>query len=309
MAKLGLHGFAQTLAIEGNKRGVHVNTIAPIAGSRMTETILPPDLVAALKPEFVSPLVAWLCHESCEENGGLFEVGGGYIGKLRWERTAGRPLPPLAAADARERAGQVERDRRLRQGDAPDERHRVDAADPRQPRDRQGQGRQRVHRRRRGRSDTRCRPSRARSTSATSRSTRSAIGAARDPLDAKELSFVYEMSGEGFKMLPTFAVAPALKAVFDLAKEGKQAPGPALRLRPRAARRAVHGDPRAVADARQADAQDQDQGHLRQGQERARRSARSPRPTRTGRSSPTTRSPRSCAAPAAGAESAGRART
>src|SRR5579863_1619707 len=100
MAKLGLHGFAQTLAIEGKKKGVHVNTIAPIAGSRMTETVLPPDLIAALKPEYVSPLVAWLAHESCEENGSLFEVGGGYIGKLRWERAEGtlfrlsRPLTP-----------------------------------------------------------------------------------------------------------------------------------------------------------------------------------------------------------------------
>src|SRR5579872_1394578 len=89
MAKLGLHGFAQTLAIEGGKKNVRVNTIAPIAGSRMTETVLPPDLIAALKPEYVSPLVAWLCHESCEENGGLFEVGGGFIGKLRWERAEG----------------------------------------------------------------------------------------------------------------------------------------------------------------------------------------------------------------------------
>src|SRR6185312_7107537 len=89
MAKLGLHGFAQTLAIEGKKRGVQVNTIATIAGSRMTETVLPPDLVAALKPEFVSPLVAYLCHESCEEAGSLFEIGGGYVGKLRWERTEG----------------------------------------------------------------------------------------------------------------------------------------------------------------------------------------------------------------------------
>ncbi len=51
------------------------------------------------------------------------------------------------------------------------------------------------------------------------------VGAAKDPLDAKELSFVYEMSGDGFKMLPTFPVAPALRAIFDLAKEGKQAPG------------------------------------------------------------------------------------
>src|SRR5580692_12016046 len=89
MAKLGLHGFAQTLAIEGRKRGVHVNTIAPIAGSRMTETVLPPDLLAALKPEFVSPLVAYLAHESCEENGSLFEVGGGFVGKLRFERAQG----------------------------------------------------------------------------------------------------------------------------------------------------------------------------------------------------------------------------
>src|SRR5258708_30664508 len=47
MANLGLHGFAQPPSLQAEQRGVHVNTIAPIAGSRMTETILPPDLVAA----------------------------------------------------------------------------------------------------------------------------------------------------------------------------------------------------------------------------------------------------------------------
>ena len=93
MAKLGLYGFANTLAREGQSKNIHVNTIAPVAGSRMTETVLPKDMVDALKPEYVSPLVAYLCHEDCPENGGLFEVGAGWIGKLRWERTKGVSLP------------------------------------------------------------------------------------------------------------------------------------------------------------------------------------------------------------------------
>ncbi|MCG8317737.1 MAG: SDR family oxidoreductase, partial [Pseudomonadales bacterium] len=92
-AKLGLHGLAQCLAEEGRSKGIHVNTIAPIAASRLTETILPPEILKNLKPENVSPLVAWLCHEDCEETKGLFEVGAGYVAKLRWERTLGHTFP------------------------------------------------------------------------------------------------------------------------------------------------------------------------------------------------------------------------
>uniref|UniRef100_A0AAR2KTX2 Peroxisomal multifunctional enzyme type 2 n=1 Tax=Pygocentrus nattereri TaxID=42514 RepID=A0AAR2KTX2_PYGNA len=89
-AKLGLLGLANTLAIEGKKYNIHCNTIAPTAGSRLTQTVMPPDLLDSLKAEYVAPLVLWLCHEECKENGSLFEVGAGWIGKLRWERTLGK---------------------------------------------------------------------------------------------------------------------------------------------------------------------------------------------------------------------------
>uniref|UniRef100_A0A3B4YSW8 Hydroxysteroid (17-beta) dehydrogenase 4 n=1 Tax=Seriola lalandi dorsalis TaxID=1841481 RepID=A0A3B4YSW8_SERLL len=105
-AKLGMLGLANTLAVEGRKYNIYCNTIAPVAGSRLTETVMPPDLVASLKPEYVAPLVLWLCHDQCQENGGLFEVGAGWIGKLRWERTQGhivrqknQPMNPEAVRD------------------------------------------------------------------------------------------------------------------------------------------------------------------------------------------------------------------
>ena len=93
-AKRGLIGLTNTLAIEGARKGVKANVIAPVAGSRLTETILPKEVVEALKPEFVTPLVIRLCAEDSEETGSLFEVGAGWISKLRWERSRGVCFPP-----------------------------------------------------------------------------------------------------------------------------------------------------------------------------------------------------------------------
>ena len=86
-AKLALHGFTQALAKEGEKKNIRVNTIAPLAASRMLETVMPPDVLKTVNPNLVIPLVAYLCHESCEETGSVFEVGGGFVAKLRWQRT------------------------------------------------------------------------------------------------------------------------------------------------------------------------------------------------------------------------------
>ncbi len=94
MAKLGLYGLTRTLALEGRKNNILVNAIAPTGGTRMTEGLIPPQVFERLKPELVSPLVVYLGSEACQETSGLFEVGGGWIGKTRWERSLGVGFDP-----------------------------------------------------------------------------------------------------------------------------------------------------------------------------------------------------------------------
>ena len=100
MAKLGLYGLTRTLALEGRKNNILVNAIAPTGGTRMTEGLIPPQIFEQLKPELVSPLVVYLASEQCQETSGLFEVGGGWMGKVRWERSLGMGFDPNADFDA-----------------------------------------------------------------------------------------------------------------------------------------------------------------------------------------------------------------
>ncbi|GAM17502.1 hypothetical protein SAMD00019534_006770 [Acytostelium subglobosum LB1] len=106
--KMALVGLSNTLAQEGKSRNITCNAIAPIAASRMTETVMPPDLLALMKPEFVVPLVLYLCHESTTETGSIFEVGAGWVSKLRLQRGAGVLIPDITAEKVKENWAAVE---------------------------------------------------------------------------------------------------------------------------------------------------------------------------------------------------------
>jgi NAD(P)-dependent dehydrogenase (short-subunit alcohol dehydrogenase family) len=106
MAKLGLYGLTRTLAIEGRKNNILVNAIAPTGGTRMTEGLIPASVFDLLKPELVSPLVVFLGSEQCPDSGGLYEVGGGWMGKVRWERSLGAGFDPHAGFSPQDVAAQ-----------------------------------------------------------------------------------------------------------------------------------------------------------------------------------------------------------
>ena len=74
----------------------------------MMGTVTDGDAHKILEPDAVRPLVAWLCHEDCDTTGGLFEVGAGWMARVRSERSPGAYFPP-SAVSVDEVAGQWDR--------------------------------------------------------------------------------------------------------------------------------------------------------------------------------------------------------
>lgn len=80
-AKAGIIGLTQTLAIEGRRSGILANVVAPLAATRMTESILPQDVLDLLDPALVSPAVVFLASESCTDTGRVVTAGAGFVGR------------------------------------------------------------------------------------------------------------------------------------------------------------------------------------------------------------------------------------
>ncbi|TWG94378.1 NAD(P)-dependent dehydrogenase (short-subunit alcohol dehydrogenase family) [Luteimonas sp. J16] len=88
-AKMALVGLMQTLAIEGAKYGITVNSLAPTAYTRMMEGILPQEQLDALDPRLVSPALLPLVVEDAPTRA-IVCAGAGHFARAHVALTQGR---------------------------------------------------------------------------------------------------------------------------------------------------------------------------------------------------------------------------
>tara|TARA_Y200000002_G_scaffold126717_1_gene104297 strand:- start:646 stop:1572 length:927 start_codon:yes stop_codon:yes gene_type:complete len=97
-AKLGLVGFMNTLKLEGQKYNVHVNALTPVAYTRMTANLMPPEAENLLTPESVTPAAIYLVsHEA--PNGTILCAGAGVYSVSKIMESDGLSLGLNATAE------------------------------------------------------------------------------------------------------------------------------------------------------------------------------------------------------------------
>lgn len=107
-AKLALIGFMNTLKLEGQKNNIHVNAISPVAATRMTENLMPAEVLEKLKPEYVTPAVVFLVSEEAP-TGVVLTAGAGAFAQARIYETEGVYLGEggLSVEEVRDNFGRI----------------------------------------------------------------------------------------------------------------------------------------------------------------------------------------------------------
>ncbi|PKG77483.1 3-oxoacyl-ACP reductase [Shewanella sp. Actino-trap-3] len=77
-AKMAVIGLMNTLVLEGAKNNININALAPTAGTRMTEDLMPEEIVKAFSPEAVTAGMLTLCDEDAPNRFILCAGAGGY---------------------------------------------------------------------------------------------------------------------------------------------------------------------------------------------------------------------------------------
>ncbi len=106
-AKMGLVGFTRVLAVEGAKYNIKANAIAPLALTRMTESLFSGAMAEKLQPGLISPIVAYLAHDECPVSGEVYSVGGGRVARVFIAETEGYHNANLTMEDVRDNFTQI----------------------------------------------------------------------------------------------------------------------------------------------------------------------------------------------------------
>ena len=87
-AKMGIVGLMNTLKLEGAKYNVKCNTLAPLAGTRMTESLMPGEVIEQIKPDYVTPAVTYMASEDAP-TGVIIAAGAGVFARVMGHETKG----------------------------------------------------------------------------------------------------------------------------------------------------------------------------------------------------------------------------